>query len=192
MSDFIEDSYPFELVDQNPYNWKYDFVSIGTESSKHKKVPKRVIISVLNIKGFESYYNLGLANIKIDKNGFERLSDMSRDNNKNDKDKVLKTVFTCALDFLSYSPDAKLVFFGNTFAKHRLYKIGLNQHLESIEKYFVIKAGIIPNLKVNIDENGRKTPSLDFDPTGVIYEAYLPTKSKFYNFITIELKTIYK
>ncbi|MCI9843993.1 DUF6934 family protein [Flavobacterium pectinovorum] len=187
MEDLINESYEFEQVDNNPLHAKYDFVSKGK-----KQIPKRIAIVKYPQPGLEQYYNLGFGNISIDENGIESISAMSRDNNKDDKDKVLKTVFTCALDFLSTSPDSILTFFGNTSAKHRLYKMGLNNNLTSIEKYFIIKGGIINNLKIiETLENG-KHPNSIINIEKIDYQIYDPKKSVLYNFITFQIKDNFK
>lgn len=183
MEDLINESYEFEQVDDNPSHTKYDFVSKGLQ-----EIPKRVAIIKYPHPGLERYYNLGFGNIFIDENGVELISDMSRNNNKSDTDKVLKTVFTCALDFLSNSPDSILTFFGNTIAKHRLYKIGLNNNLASIESCFIIKGGIINDLKVTENKENGKRPDSIINIDRIEYQTYDPAKSKSYNFITFEIK----
>lgn len=117
---------------------------------------------------------------------------MSRDNNKYDKDKVLKTVFTCALDFLSTFPNSVLTFFGNTSAKHRLYKIGLNNNLASIESCFIIKGGIIKDLEIIESLENGKQPNSIINIEKIEYQIYDPKKSVLYNFITFEIKTNFK
>lgn len=183
MEELLKESYNFQLVDADPKHTKYDFVSVGT-----KEIPKRVSIQQYEYKGLERYFNLGFSNIEILDNGQEVLSDMSRKNNKTDKDKVLKTVFVCALDFLSENQNAILTFFGNTKAKHRLYKMGLSNNLSSIKECFVIKGAIIPNLKIKEDEDGSKTPNTIIDPKAIQYEQYNKENSHSYNFLTFELK----
>jgi hypothetical protein len=183
MIELINDSYNYEQVDDNPKSIKYDFVSLGP-----KDVPKRVSISKFEYESLDKYYNLGFCNILIDDDGKETLSDMSRDNNKNDKDKVLKTVFSCALDFLSNSQESILTFYGNTSAKHRLYKMGLNNNLNAIKSCFIIKGGIIKKLELieTLDEG--KIPSSKIDINSIHFEYYAKQNSNKYNFITFELK----
>ncbi len=183
MGDLINESYEFEQVDKNSSHTKYDFVSIGI-----KEIPKRVAIIKYPQSGLERYYNLGFGNIYIDENGKESISDMSRENNRDDKNKVLKTVFTCALDFLSNSPDSILTFFGNTSAKHRLYKIGLNNNLISIQSCFIIKGGIINDLKITENKEIGKRPNSIINIDKIDYQIYDPAKSRSYNFITFEIK----
>lgn len=181
MEDLINSSYEFEQVDNNLANVKYDFVSIG-----QKEVPKRVAIRQYEGLGLEKYYNLGFGNLSIDENGVEKISDMSRDNNTLDKDKVLKTVFTCTLDFLSTCPESIVTFYGNTSPKHRLYKMSLNNNLNSIKDCFIIKGGIIQDLIID-DSGQEKRTTSTIDVNNIVYELYTPNNSKNYNFITFEL-----
>lgn len=187
MKNLINESYEYEKVDDNPLHTKYDFISIG-----NKEIPKRVAIVKYPHAGLERYFNLGFGNIYINEKGEESISDMSRDNNKNDKEKVLKTVFTCALDFLSTFPESILTFFGNTASKHRLYKIGLNNNLDLIEHYFTIKGGIIHNLLIKENSAGRKMPSSVIEIEKIEYQTYIISKSHLYNFITLQLKNDFK
>lgn len=186
MEDLINESYEFEQVDSNPLHTKYDFVSKG-----EREIPKRIAIIKYPQPGLERYYNLGFGNIFIDENGLESISDMSRENNKDGK-KVLKTVFTSALDFLSTSPDSILTIFGNTSAKHRLYKMGLNNNLASIESCFIIKGGIISDLKIIENTETGKQPNSIINIDKIEYQAYDPKKSRAYNFITFEIKDEFK
>ncbi|MBE7685600.1 hypothetical protein F7647_05945 [Tenacibaculum piscium] len=187
MEDLINESYEFEQVDSNPLHTKYDFVSIGL-----KEIPKRVVMINYTQPGLEKYYNLGFGNILVDVNGQETISDMSRDNNKTDEDKVLKTVFTCALDFLSTSPDSVLTFYGNTSAKHRLYKMGLNKNLNAIENVFNIKGGIINDLQIIETIEQGKQPNSIININNIEYQRYESNKSRIYNFITFEIKNEFK
>lgn len=187
MEDLINESYEFEQVDNNPLHTKYDFVSNG-----EKEIPKRIAMIKYPHPGLERFYNLGFGNIFIAENGNESISNMSRDNNKNDKDKVLKTVFTCALDFLSTSPNSILTFFGNTFAKHRLYKMGLNKNLTSIESCFIIKGCIINDLEIVESLENGKEPNSIININQIEYQIYNPAKSSMYNFITFELRDNFK
>lgn len=185
MDSLIKESYNYECVDDTDGSYKYDFVSVG-----EKEVPKRVFIQRYSNEGLERYFNLGFANITIDDEGNETISDMSRDNNKNDSDKVLKTVFTCALDFMSVKNNANsiLTFYGNTTAKHRLYKSGLNKNLNSIIEYFEIKGGIIHNLEIEEHSGEPKTPISKINVDEIEYELYDVQRCNQYNFITFELK----
>ena len=183
MEDIVDESYEFEEIDNTETNVKYDFVSKGD-----KEVPKRVMLTKYELPGLENYYNLGFGNLSIDKDGIEHISDMSRDNNKDDKDKVLKTVLTCTLDFVSNLSESVITFYGNTSAKHRMYKMGLNKNLEGIKKYFNIKGGIINDLVTEETKEDGKRPVSQINIESIEYEEYKSEKSREYNFITFELK----
>jgi hypothetical protein len=184
MDELLNQSYPFEVVDGNPFNYKYDFVSIG-----EKEVPKRV--SVIQYPSLEGYYNLGFGNITISDDGIEAVSDMSRDNNKSDADKVLTTVFGCALDFLSNNTESKLTFYGNTALKHRLYKMKICDKIDLLSTYFTVKGGIIQNLNVVETPIGKDvTDAINVD--NIDYEPFNIQNSQHYHFIVFELKEEYK
>jgi hypothetical protein len=111
MQDILDNAYPYELVDQKPEHYKYDFVSVV-----EKEIPKRVSIRPI----MNDYYNLGFGNIKVNNTGQEYIDDKAKNENKVDGDKILCTALSCSLDFLIRNDGTKIVFFGNTVAKHRL------------------------------------------------------------------------
>lgn len=184
MSKLLDQAYQFELVDDNSNSVKYDFVSIG-----EIEVPKRV--AIVPLEEFSEYFNIGFGNLTIDRNGREEIEDMSRDNNKQDGKRVLITVFACCLDFLSNHPNAKLTFFGNTQAKHRLYKMRINATMDLIQEFFQIKGGIFNKLEVEETESGKVFLS-KIDSSTLRYEYYSKPRSNLYSFITFELKEEYK
>ena len=63
MNDIINSSYNYELVDDNPDNTKYDFVSLG-----NFEIPKRVSIMPIGY----GFYNLGFGDLTIKENGEEK------------------------------------------------------------------------------------------------------------------------
>jgi hypothetical protein len=180
MDELLSMSYPFELIDDNPINYKYDFVSVG-----EKEIPKRV--AVIKYSNLEGIYNLGFGNITISDMGHESISDMTRDNNKTDADKVLSTVFSCALDFLSNNVNSKLTFYGNTVIKHRLYKMKICNKIDLLSNYFIIKGGIIKNLSVT-ESNEGKVVSNQIEIENIEYEIFSKQNSPKYHFIVFELK----
>ena len=189
MDSLIKESYNYECVDNTEDSYKYDFVSIG-----ERLIPKRVLIARYPNEGLELYFNLGFGNITVDDDGNETVCDMSRENNKNDTDRVLKTVFTCALDFLSSESNSNsiLTFYGNTSAKHRLYKRSLNNNLESITNYFEIKGGIIHNLVIEENSGEPKKPISVINLEDIDYELYDTQRCNKYNFITFNLREEFK
>ena len=103
---------------------------------------------------------------------------------------MLKTVFTCVLDFLSINSHSNniITFYGNTSAKHRLYKKSLNKNLESITDYFIIKGGVIQNLVIEEPEGESKQVLSRINIETIKYEIYNIRNCSKYNFITLELK----
>jgi hypothetical protein len=115
---------------------------------------------------------------------------MPRDNNKKDTEKVLKTVFACALDYLSTSTDSVLIFYGNTTVKHRLYKGQINKNIKLIKKYFIIIGGIITDLELKETLENGKEPNEPVNLNNLIYQQYDPQNSRNYSFITLGLNLI--
>ena len=177
MQEIIDNSYPYQLVDTNPDHFKYSFVSSGI-----KEIPKRVSIRpVIN-----NYYNLAFGDIKINENGEEYIDDKSRNENKVDGDKILCTALICSLDFLTRFDDKKIVFFGNTPAKHKLYKMRLCRKVSLLNQFLILKGAIIKNYKVKIDEEGYKIIE-QINPDKIQYEIFDIKNSNRYNFITFEI-----
>lgn len=114
---------------------------------------------------------------------------MSRENNKGDGEKVIKTTFVCALDFLSQNSSAIVVFQGNTSLKQRLYKGSVNRNFEELSQVCVIKGGYFEGLKLYIDpDTDEKTPAEKIDLRKVKYVPYTISDSNKYHFITFQLK----
>ena len=184
MKEIIEDAYEFELVDDNPMNLKYEFISIG-----EKPILKRVAFNNYKSLGLNNIYNLGFGNLNVHENGEESVFDLSRDNNKHDKTKVLNTVFTCVLDFLIQNPHTIVTFYGNTSAKHRLYRMEITAKYSVISECLIVRAGIIKNLKVEESMNDGKYPISKIKVEDIMIEDYNPNDSKFYNFFAFQLKS---
>lgn len=182
MSRIIDDAYNFEQVDGTPSNIKYDFVSEG-----ERQIPKRVSITQYPQAGLEKYFNLGFSNFSVDEDGNEIVSDMSRVNNRGDKDKVLKTVIACALHYFSEHSDSILTFAGNTYAKHRLYKMEIGKYLDDLKEFLIVKGGIINDVTFKETEQGKEADGT-IVVDNIVYELYDVTNSRKYSFITLELR----
>jgi len=184
MEKLIDLCYDYEFKDEAE-GIKYEFVSVGT-----MEVPKRVTFTPVN--GLSNYYNLGLTNISIDEEGNETASDMSRENNINDDEKVMLTAFLCALDFLTLDKykDAKVIFAGNTVAKQRYYTRKVSTHLEELSKTCTIKGGRVHHLQVNIDPDTQEKIPIGPIPLneGYTYTDYTISDARSYQFITFEVK----
>ena len=182
MKEIIEDAYEFELVDDNPFKIQYHFRSRGA-----KEIIKRVEFVSYSDFGLDHVYNLGFGNLVMNEHGEEVITDLTRDNN-NDNQKVLNTVFSCALNFLTIHQNALLTFYGNTTAKHRLYKIQLASKISAIKECFSIKGGVVPNLQTNENETDGKIVVSEIDLMSIEVSDYLLEESSLYNFFVFELR----
>ncbi len=105
----------------------FEFKSIGLKGN----VTKVVRYSEINVKGF---YNLGFGD-KDSITGF--ISDLTVTNN-GDSQKVLATVAVTLYAFTDKNPEATVLATGSTEARTRLYRMGITNNLEEIEKDFII------------------------------------------------------
>ena len=181
MNEIIEDAYDFELTVSDESKIQYHFISRGK-----KDIIKRVEFVSYSDFGLAQVYNLGFGNLVLNEHGEEVISDLTRDNNK-DNQKVLNTVFSCALNFLNSHPTVFLTFYGNTTAKHRLYKIQMASKFNAIKECFSIKGGVIPNLQTDENEADGKIVVSEIDFTSIEVSDYLPEESSSYNFFVFEL-----
>ena len=181
MRKLIANSYDFERVDSHHKHYKYDFVSIGKESIE---IPKRVSIRTIDYNGF---YNLGFGDIVINEDGTERIDDKSKNLSKVNPDYVLNTALLCGADFLSNTTGTTLVFYGNTMAKHRLYKMKICNRFDELSEYFLIKGGVIKN-DVQFDPDGFKigVEGGMINPDDVAIEEFNISRSSDYHFLTFE------
>jgi hypothetical protein len=105
----------------------FEFVSIGTKGY----ITKVVRYTEMYTGG---YYNLGFG----DKNpGTGLVSDIIVTNN-GDSQKVLATVAATLYVFTQHYPKATVLAVGSTLARTRLYRMGIANNLEDIEKDFTI------------------------------------------------------
>jgi hypothetical protein len=106
---------------------EFEFDSIGP-----KGVIKKVVqYSETNLKDL---YNLGFGDKDDSTN---KINDLAVTNN-GDSQKVLATVASTLLLFTQYFPDASVIAVGATLARTRLYRIGITNNLEAIERSFYI------------------------------------------------------
>jgi hypothetical protein len=120
-------------VDISPDFKTFEFVSTGPKGN----ITKVVRYTEINVKGF---YNLGFGD-KDPVTGF--ISDLTVTNNA-DSQKVLATVAATLYVFIDQHPGAIVIATGSTEARTRLYRMGITNNLESIEKDFFI-LGLINN-----------------------------------------------
>lgn len=103
----------------------FEFVSKGIRGN----IPKLVIYSETHLHNF---YNLGFED-KDEKTG--EIDDKVITNN-GDSEKVLATVASTLYIFMEKYPNAMVFAIGNTKARTRLYRIGINNNLAEIQKDF--------------------------------------------------------
>lgn len=119
----------------------FEFISKG----RNGFITKVVHYSETNLKG---YYNLGFGD-KDTLTGF--VSDVSVSNN-GDSFKVLSTVAATLFVFISKYPEAIVIATGSTEVRTRLYRIGISNHLEDINKHLVVM-GLRGNKWENFQKN---------------------------------------
>ncbi len=105
----------------------YEFVSEGNNG----KIFKLVIYSETHLHNF---YNLGFG----DKDEISGNIDDAIITNNGDSEVVLTTVASTLYIFTDKFPDAMVFASGNTTARTRLYRIGITNNLEMIEKDFEV------------------------------------------------------
>ena len=113
----------------------YMFDSIGRNGHITKIIGFNAInMPELEPLGFVSVYNLGFGD-------YDRVTGLISDtvkSNNGDRDKVLATVATAALDFLDKHSDLILYATGSTPERTRLYQIGLNRYYAQLENAYLI------------------------------------------------------
>lgn len=120
----LDDHY---AVETSPDLQTFEFISHGPKGS----VTKVIRYTEINVKGF---YNLGFGDKDLITN---YISDMAVTNN-NDSQKVLATVAATLYAFIDGHPDATVIATGSTEARTRLYRMGIANNLNNIEKDFLI------------------------------------------------------
>ncbi len=115
----IDNRYQFE---SSPDLMTFEFDSVGPKGT----VTKVVHYTGINVKGF---YNLGFGD-KDPQSGY--ISDLSVTNNS-DSRKVLATVARTLYLFTERYPDAIVLATSSTFARTRLYRMGITNNLADIE-----------------------------------------------------------
>ncbi len=129
------------LLPRYPVRVSEDYLSYWFFSEGPKG---RVAKGVRYILVGENLYNLGFGD--MDEEGQE-INDLSRSNN-GDRNKILATVAFTALDFIQHYPGAVILVKGSTYARTRLYQMGINRHLAEISQKFKIK-GFLGDRYVN-------------------------------------------
>jgi hypothetical protein len=99
--------------------------SEGTDSEDH-------FYSLVGTWDGKDLYNLGFGDYAT-KTG--KVLDLVVSNNK-DQIKILATVATTVVDFMSHHPDCAIVVRGTTPARTRLYRMNISRHHNEIAKLF--------------------------------------------------------
>lgn len=133
----------------------FEFTSVGPKGN----IAKLVMYQETKITDL---YNLAFGD-KDEITG--EINDMIVTNNK-DSQKVLATVAETVLIFTNRYPTAQILAKGSTKSRTRLYRIGINTHLEEIKKHFRVY--------------GLKDKKWYLFKTSIEYDAYLikPKKKK--------------
>jgi hypothetical protein len=95
------------------------------------KISKGIIYS--KIQG--NLYNLSFGDWN---ENLQQLDDSTRSNN-GDREKVLATVASTAVDFIDKFPDAQIFIEGSTSARTRLYQMGIGGNILEINETFEVK-----------------------------------------------------
>ena len=104
----------------------YEFLSDG---------PKGLIRKVIYYQEIrKDIFNLSFGDWEAEN---ERNNDRRRTNNL-DRDKVLATVASTVIDFMSNHPNATIIVKGSTSSRTRLYQMGINANLPEIQRLFKI------------------------------------------------------
>lgn len=141
------------IVEFGAYFRVFEFDSEGPKG----KVRKIVQYTEINLK---NYYNLGFG----DKNYKTNAIDDLIITNNGDSQKILATVASTLFIFTDHYPEANVIAIGNSLARTRLYRIGITNNLEAIEKDFNVY--------------GLKDNSWHKFTKGIDYDAFLVTRKK--------------
>lgn len=115
--------YQFSILDNTH---RFDFVSQG------RQVIQKVII--YQATTIPDLYNLVLADVLPDGS-----FDVHTVSNNGDRDTVLATVAQTLVTFFDRHSTSRVIFYGSTPARTRLYQIGIAQELDKIKGRFEIR-----------------------------------------------------
>jgi len=121
---------PKYQVSADDEHFLYEFFSEGPKGS----IKKTVIYSEIE----DGLFNLAFGDWNEQLN---KLDDSIRSNN-GDRDKILATVASTAIDFTDRFPQAEIFTEGSTPARTRLYQMGISNNLAEISEDFEIQGYI--------------------------------------------------
>lgn len=119
----------------------FEFESI----SDSKQIRKA--IEYIKIRQYPSIYSLSMGDVKEDGS-----IDLYVVSNNNDTQKVFFTIFQTMLIFFDEYPDSKILFYGSTPNRTRLYQIQINKFLDEVEHFFQIW-GIVDGVQEQFIKN---------------------------------------
>lgn len=73
-----------------------------------------------------------------DLNSLSGKMDFSAISDNGDTQKILATIYFAIFDFTNEYPQSNVIFFGNSTARNRLYRMAINHELKEISKTFDI------------------------------------------------------
>ena len=119
----------------------FEFESV----SDSKRIRKA--IEYIKIRQYPSIYSLSMGDIKEDGS-----IDLYVVSNNNDTQKVFFTIFQTMLVFFDEYPDSKILFYGSTPNRTRLYQIQISKFLSEVEHFFQIW-GIVDGIQERFVKN---------------------------------------
>jgi hypothetical protein len=116
------ETYKLEVADSSV---TFEFISEGPKGGIKKRVQYQKIAG-------SNLYNLAFGDVNIET---DKIDDKVISNN-NDAEKILATVAKTVSLFMNEYPNASVHAKGSTFARTRLYRIGISNNLDEISKDF--------------------------------------------------------
>lgn len=120
----INPTYDIEVAEDRT---QFEFVSEGVNG----KFTKVVVIAETN---YHNLYNLSLTDYDSERNFFDDLSV----SNNGDTLKILSTVAQCVVTFFESYSNARIYATGSTKTRNRLYRMGISNNYELIEKEYSV------------------------------------------------------
>jgi hypothetical protein len=178
----------------NAYNASYDYDEIDDVSTfqfesidESKGVSIGKVIEMSPSDYMDGIYNVALSNQVVEDGEIVGYSDTSRENNKQDGEKVIDTVFSCMLRFLEYNPSVTVGYCGNTPLKRRYYNMRMAVNIEVLENEYYVFGGIA-DFDESKDENNEKViTNVHIDEDKI--ERYKVSNSRNYHFVLIRKKS---
>ena len=120
----------------------FEFVSEGPKGFIKKRIHLQKIIG-------RSFYNLALSDFNTETGDF----DAKIVSNNKDTEKVLATVAAAIYIFTNKYPHTPVYIEGNSLARKRLYRMGISNNLDEINKDFAIFGFLEDGNLVNFEPN---------------------------------------